>query len=96
MEETSIESSEGGEHNKDLEDEETLPSEEGKQQLQGKESKSGGQLTLKAHAFYENRLADRMGGRSSNGRCKLEVWFYNYIQHSRDLENSLRVGIRGS
>ena len=48
VEETSIESSEGGEDKKDLKDEKTLPSEEGKQEHQGKESKSGGQLRLTA------------------------------------------------
>ena len=67
----------GGEDKKDLEDEEALPSEEGKQEHQGKESKGGGQLRVKAHAFYENRLADKLDGGSGSGRCKLQVRFLN-------------------
>ena len=78
VEETSIEGSDGGEDKKDLEDEETLPSEEGKQEHdQKKDSKGGGQLRIKAHAFYENGLSDRMSGRSGSSRCKLQVRFLN-------------------
>ena len=77
MEETSIEGSDGGEDKKDLEDEEALPSEEGKQEHQGKESKGGGQLRIKAHAFYKDGLSDRMSGRSGSSRCKLQVRFSN-------------------
>ena len=60
-----------------MEDEETLPSEEGKQEHQGKESKGGGQLRIKAHAFYENGLSDRMSGRLGSSSCKLQVRFFN-------------------
>ena len=49
VEVTFIEGSDkGGEDKKNLEDDKTVHSEEGKGQLQGKESKGGGQLSLKA------------------------------------------------